>query len=68
MKRSELYKVILDNLPGTYDYTYEQEEGANQLLEAIEEAFRKNPPNTKKCPVLLREEFVWEPEQSVEKR
>ncbi len=61
MKRSEALQLMCDFYDKhCYDYRTHHE-FFDKLLTVLQEAGLK-PPLTKKCPVLLRTEHVWENE------
>lgn len=65
MKRSQAVELIMDVVNDVLHPLYRtiSLEDAERVLAALERVGMK-PPVTVKDPVLLRQEFVWEPENT----
>lgn len=68
MKRSEMRRLLAGFLSTIYEtdkHPMDQLERAGMVLDMLEECGLK-PPLTKRCPVLLTTEHVWQKEEENE--
>ena len=65
MKRSEMLEILNDAIieSGISEKLYNHVDSLDFVLKKLEEAGMK-PPVKKRCPVLLTDTHVWEPENA----